>query len=99
VEASTITSPFNSKNILTYIVFANGNHLATQNPASTPTVPEFSLWTIPLLLSAMLSTSGLLFYHKNTSEALCSSISVFCLKSTAARIAAIVSLFWAIKSL
>jgi hypothetical protein len=25
VEASTIPSPFNSKNILTYIIFANGN--------------------------------------------------------------------------
>jgi hypothetical protein len=33
-------------------------------PTSTPTVPEFSLLTIPLLLSIILGTAGLLVYHK-----------------------------------
>ena len=30
----------------------------------TPSVPEFSLWTLPLLLSIMAATSGLLVYGK-----------------------------------
>ena len=33
-------------------------------PTPTPTVPEFSSWTILLLLSIILSTVGLLVYHK-----------------------------------
>ena len=37
---------------------------STQNPTSTPTVPEFSPWTIPLLLTVMVALAGLLFYHK-----------------------------------
>jgi len=34
------------------------------SPTPTPTVPEFSLLTIPLLLSIILGTAGLLVYHK-----------------------------------
>jgi hypothetical protein len=30
----------------------------------TPSVPEFSLWTIPLLLTIMAASAGLLVYHK-----------------------------------
>ena len=33
-------------------------------PTSTPTAPEFPFWIIPLLLSIMLATAGLLVYHK-----------------------------------
>ena len=33
------------------------------NPTSTPTVPEFQLWTIPLLL-IIIEVAGLLVYHK-----------------------------------
>jgi parallel beta-helix repeat protein len=36
----------------------------TQNPTPTPTVPEFPSWTIPLLLTLMLASAGLLVYHK-----------------------------------
>jgi hypothetical protein len=32
--------------------------------APTPTVPEFSSWTIPLLLTIMVALAGLLVYHK-----------------------------------
>jgi hypothetical protein len=32
----------------------------------TSTVPEFPSLIIPLLLSIMLATAGLLVYHKNT---------------------------------
>jgi hypothetical protein len=42
----------------------------TPNPTVTPlptsTVPEFPSLIIPLLLSIMLATAGLLVYHKNT---------------------------------
>jgi hypothetical protein len=34
------------------------------NPTPTPTVPEFLSWTIPLILSIMLVSAGLLVYHK-----------------------------------
>jgi len=34
------------------------------NPTLTPTVPEFPSLTIPLLLSIMLASAGLLVYHK-----------------------------------
>jgi hypothetical protein len=37
---------------------------ASQNPTPTPTVPEFPTWTIPLLLTVMVTLAGLLFYHK-----------------------------------
>lgn len=39
----------------------------TPNPTSTSTVPEFSSWTLPLLLSIMAATAGLLVYHKRSS--------------------------------
>jgi hypothetical protein len=35
-------------------------------PTPTPTVPEFPLWTIPLILGMMLASAGLLVYHKKT---------------------------------
>jgi hypothetical protein len=34
------------------------------NPTPTPTVPEFPSWTIPLLLTIMVASAGLLVYHK-----------------------------------
>jgi hypothetical protein len=36
----------------------------TVTPSPTPTVPEFSLWAIPLLLTIMVASAGLLVYHK-----------------------------------
>ena len=36
----------------------------TPNPTPTPTVPELQTWTIPLLLSLIIATAGLLVYHK-----------------------------------
>jgi hypothetical protein len=36
----------------------------TQNPTPTPAVPEFPLWTIPLLLTIMGASSGLLVFRK-----------------------------------
>jgi hypothetical protein len=38
------------------------------NPTPTPTVPEFSSWIIPLLLTIMLATAGLLVYHKRRTK-------------------------------
>jgi N-acetylneuraminic acid mutarotase len=38
--------------------------ISQTSPTPTPTVPEFPLWTIPLLLTIMLATAGLLVYHK-----------------------------------
>ena len=40
----------------------NPTSTSTQNP--TPTVPEFSSWVIPLLLTLMLAVAGLLVYRK-----------------------------------
>jgi hypothetical protein len=36
----------------------------TPTSSLTPTVPEFPSWIIPLLVSMMLATAGLLVYHK-----------------------------------
>ena len=36
----------------------------SQNPAPTPTVPELPSWTIPLLLTIMVASAGLLVYLK-----------------------------------
>lgn len=36
----------------------------TQNSTPTPTVPEVSSWAIPLLLTIMLASAGLLVYYK-----------------------------------
>lgn len=33
-------------------------------PSPSPTVPEFSLWILPLLLSILAATAGLMVYHK-----------------------------------
>jgi hypothetical protein len=33
-------------------------------PTPSPSVPEFPLWIIPLLLTVMLASAGLLVYHK-----------------------------------
>ena len=42
------------------------NEVPQSSPTPTPvsTVPELSLWTIPLVLSMMLTTTGLLIYHR-----------------------------------
>ena len=40
------------------------NSTPTSSSSPTPTVPEVPSWTIPLLLSMMLATAGLLVYHK-----------------------------------
>ena len=37
---------------------------STINNTPTPAVPEFPLWTIPLLLMIMVASAGLLVYHK-----------------------------------
>jgi hypothetical protein len=37
---------------------------ASPNPTPTPTVPEFPSWIIPLLLTIMVASAGLLVYHK-----------------------------------
>jgi len=39
-----------------------------QNPTPTPTVPEFPSWRIPLLLTIMMASAGLLVYHKKHKE-------------------------------
>jgi hypothetical protein len=44
------------------------NNTSSTLPTPTPTVPEFPLLTIPLLLSIILATSGLLVYHKRKSQ-------------------------------
>ena len=36
----------------------------TSNPTPTLSVPEFPLWIIPLLLTIMVASAGLLVYHK-----------------------------------
>jgi len=41
---------------------------STPNPTPTPTIPEFPTWTIPLLLTAILTIAGLLFYHKKQKQ-------------------------------
>jgi hypothetical protein len=38
------------------------------NPTPTPTIPELQTWTIPMLLSLMLATTGLLVYHKRRAK-------------------------------
>jgi hypothetical protein len=38
------------------------------SPTSTPTVPEFSLWTIPLLLTIMLALAGLVICFKKQKQ-------------------------------
>jgi YVTN family beta-propeller protein len=38
--------------------------LFTATPTPAPSIPEFPLWTIPLLLTITLALAGLLFYHK-----------------------------------
>ncbi len=50
-DTQTLTIPDNSAS-------------ASPNPTPTPTVPEFPLWTIPLLFSIMVASAGLLVYHK-----------------------------------
>ena len=45
-----------------YITLGYGTLQPTTSP--TPNVPESQTWTIPLLLSLMLVTAGLLVYHK-----------------------------------
>jgi N-acetylneuraminic acid mutarotase len=45
-----------------YIPLGYGTLQPTTSP--TPNVPELQTWTIPLLLSLMLATAGLLVYHK-----------------------------------
>jgi hypothetical protein len=42
----------------------NPTATSTPTPMPTTTVPEFSSWTIPLLLTIMLALAGLLDYHK-----------------------------------
>jgi parallel beta-helix repeat protein len=43
-------------------------------PTPTPTVPEFSSWTILLLLSIILTTSGLLVYDKKHKRSLVNKV-------------------------
>ena len=44
--------------------------ITVSSPTPTPSVPEFSSWTIPLLLSIMMATVGLLVYPKKHKNAL-----------------------------
>ncbi len=47
-----------------YIPLGYGTLQPTTSP--TPTVPEFPSWAIPLLLTIVLATAGLLVYHQKT---------------------------------
>ena len=42
--------------------------LPQTTPSPTLTVPEFPLWTIPLLLSLMMAAAGLLIYYKTQTK-------------------------------
>jgi hypothetical protein len=49
------------------INLADGSVFSTSlapNPTPSSTVPEFPLWTIPLLLTVMVALAGLVVYHK-----------------------------------
>lgn len=37
-------------------------------PSTTPTIPEFSSWTAPLLFAVMVAAAGLLVYHKKQKQ-------------------------------
>jgi hypothetical protein len=51
-----------------YVTFNVIQPTPTQQPTPTPTVPEFSSWTIPLLLMIILATAGLLVSHKRRAK-------------------------------
>ena len=40
---------------------------SSTSPSPSPTVPEFPIWAIPLILTIMMSSAGLLVYHKRMS--------------------------------
>ena len=46
------------------VSFYDERQIPSTTPKPTPTVPELQSWTIPLLLSLMLVSAGLLVYHK-----------------------------------
>jgi hypothetical protein len=46
----------------------------TQLPTPFSSVPEFPSWTIPLLLSIMLASAGLLVYHKKHNHSLVNKV-------------------------
>ncbi len=55
--------------IVVYVNDGNGHTgksgpISVYQPSPTPTVPEFSSWTIPLLLTVMVTLAGFLVYHK-----------------------------------
>jgi hypothetical protein len=52
-----------------YVKFNVIQPTQTLQPIPTPTVPEFSSWTILILLSIVLATAGLLVYHKRKAKA------------------------------
>jgi hypothetical protein len=51
-----------------YVKFNVIQPTQTLQPIPTPTVPEFSSWTILILLSIVLATAGLLVYHKRKTK-------------------------------
>ena len=64
-DAQSVTIPSNSvSNFTPNPISSPTNTISTPNP----TVPEFPLWTIPLLLTIMLASAGLLVYHKNQKQ-------------------------------
>jgi hypothetical protein len=52
------------------ITIADGSVLtsASSNPTPTPTVPEFSSWTIPWLFTVMVALASLLLYRKKQKQ-------------------------------
>jgi hypothetical protein len=44
------------------------NASAITNPTTNPSVPEFPLWTISLLLIVTMASVGLMFYHKKQKQ-------------------------------
>ena len=46
------------------VSFYDERQIPSTMPTATPSVPEFPSWTIPLLLTIMVASAGLLVYHK-----------------------------------
>ncbi|HLN88539.1 MAG TPA: hypothetical protein VK253_00575 [Candidatus Binatia bacterium] len=70
VKATAMGGPGGQVTACSQVYFTVTKNLEPQSPSPspattpTPTVPEYPSWTLPLMLSVMVATAGLLVYFK-----------------------------------